>query len=167
MKIIIYIKLLLLILAYLLPVCLFAQNIDSTRLITNYGIYTIKIGERLKKEQLLKYSYYKKTVKLVSMSEPLHLTKTYFVKNGLTIYLQKRKKCGFTYIVTSIGVKYPFKGFTDKGIEIGKSNKKDVIEKYGKPINESSGFFSYDSYSFHQLIFVFDSTNIVSEIIIN
>jgi hypothetical protein len=164
-KIVLY-KLILVLLS--IPYHSYSQKSDSTYLINKYGITNIKIGDRIKKEQLLLYPNYKRMVKIHHQFGHLRFTKEYFLKDGLSIFLTKKKRGSFIYLVKSISVKYPCKAITDKGIEIGKSSKNDVIKKYGKPNHKSDVLFIYNTYSNHYLYFFFnkDSTNIVSEITI-
>ena len=152
----------------IIPFYSYSQKRDSIYIINRYGLSDIKIGDRIKKEQLSLYPNYRKIVKINHMFDPLTLTKEYIFEDGLRFFLTKKKRGSFIYLVESIIVKYPCKAITDKGIEIGKSSKKDVIEKYGNPTFENENVFTYKTETYHYIEFLFnlDSTNIVSEIII-
>ncbi len=150
------------------PISINAQIADSSRIINNWGIGSIKIGQKLNKKQLKVYKIYSKSTKLHRSHGKPYFTKEYFIEDGLNVYLRKKKKNSFGYIVEYIIIKSPFKAITQNGIEIGKSNRNDVIEKYGSPFETSKYSLFYKLKNDIRLYFDFenDSVNTVSKIIL-
>ncbi len=148
-----------------LSISIVAQPKDTSRIINSAGIGNIKTGQKLKKRQLQIFSRYDKTVRFHKRHEGPHFTKVYSIEDGLLIYLRK-KLFGFSYKIQSISIKYPFKGVTDKGIEVGVAKMNDVIEKYGTPDDISGDMYVYNFKTGNHMYFYFDQGvgSILSEI---
>jgi len=153
----------------IIPVAINAQYADSIRIFSDYGIGNITLGQKLNKKQLKRYENYKKVI----ISRPYHkpfLRKKFYIENGLEIFMRKKKRFSFTYIVDFITAKSPFRAITEKGIELGKSSRKDILEKYGIPDEESEFSIWYKLSNNNRLYFYFldkEKQDRVSEITIS
>lgn len=141
------------------PVIINAQNIDSIRVINDYGIGNIILGQKINKKQLKEYKSYRKAIVFKRYHKPPIFRKKYYIEDGLEIFMRKKKKCSLSYIVDFITIKSPFNAITDKGVELGKSTRNDIIEKYGTPNQESEFSLWYYLPNNNRLYFDFQDKN--------
>lgn len=128
--------------------------------IANYFYCSTELGnivleKKLKKKALKKIGKYKIHKHLNRFERKPYKFKSINFNDTLEIVTSKKYWFSIRYYIEDIEISFPSKIQTKKGIQIGKSNREDVLAAYGKPDMEAPYDYDYYYPDHRRLTFVF------------
>lgn len=104
---------------------------------------SIEIDGKTSLQEIKKIGTFRK--KIIQKKNDNHYYKSRYFDFGDTIHISQHKGSiwEFKFHTSEIGLNYPIRIITNKGIQIGTSTLEDVIETYGKPAEKSFNYIIY------------------------